>query len=789
MRQKINFGAISIIISALVICFTVSSYIFAWTEPTVAPPGGNVFPPINVSVTGQSKLGDLGIGGGSGQPTYWLSNVGGALRFNSTSPVATRLVIGQDGNVGIGATSPGYKLDVAGSFNATGIYISGTQKNIVWDAKEPAIIAGTTAQYWRGDKTWQTLPSSAISSVFGRTGAVVATSGDYSVAQVTGAAPIASPTFTGVVNVGAGYGFHSTTNDSWLPYTNGYNYLRGTTYAFNGVWYDENNTGYYVDPASTSIFNDLRANALTVNGQNVCQANGTNCPTQSTNADTVDSLHAASFLRKDVSDTIAGGVAVYFNTGNWSGDAGGSQGKIQYHANRFYIDAEPSPAMILQFRKGGTDLSYIDANGVFQGTANYATSAGNADTTDGYHLNQDVRTTAAPTFAEGPYTNSWFRVNGGGGIYWQAYGGGWYMQDGSWLRAYNNVGVYTAGEMQAGTIRGNTQLCIGSSCRTSWPTTDTSAFATHRGEGTNFIDYSRYVYNNGAYSGSGWIEPSDLGVRYANSAGNADTVDGLHASSFLTSETDPQVGTLTNGKWCTSNGSAVNCASDLPIGIAGSGTANYLSKWTTGATLGNSLIYDNGTNIGIGTTSPTKKLDVDGDIKASGKIYAPGAWTYVASVELGADATNISISNIPSGFKMLKIIFKLAGSSTSAKESHIQFNGDVGASSYDWAYFATSGGTVTAPTANRYYGRLGYVGALKSPILWEVGELTITNIASEKKSGTLFYSMYEPGVYSEIGTSQMYWNNSTNEINSFIISLSSGNIKVGSSVIVQGMTY
>jgi hypothetical protein len=40
-------------------------------------------------------------------------------------------------------------------------------------------------------------PAGAISSVFGRTGIVVAGSGDYSVGQVTGAAPLASPTFTG----------------------------------------------------------------------------------------------------------------------------------------------------------------------------------------------------------------------------------------------------------------------------------------------------------------------------------------------------------------------------------------------------------------------------------------------------------------------------------------------------------------------------------------------------------------------------------------------------------------
>lgn len=50
--------------------------------------------------------------------------------------------------------------------------------------------------------------------------------------------------------------FHNS-SDSWFPYTNGWNYFRGNTYAFNGVWYDENNTGYYVDPASTSVFSIL----------------------------------------------------------------------------------------------------------------------------------------------------------------------------------------------------------------------------------------------------------------------------------------------------------------------------------------------------------------------------------------------------------------------------------------------------------------------------------------------------------------------------------------------------
>ncbi|MBU3964744.1 tail fiber domain-containing protein [Patescibacteria group bacterium] len=51
---------------------------------------------------------------------------------------------------------------------------------------------------------------------------------------------------------------------------------------------------------------------------------------------------------------------------------------------------------------------------------------------------------------------------------------------------------------------------------------------------------------------------------------------------------------------------------NMPSGgtLSGSGTANYVSKWTAGTTLGNSQIFDNGTNVGIGTTGPDNKLEV-----------------------------------------------------------------------------------------------------------------------------------------------------------------------------------
>jgi hypothetical protein len=44
--------------------------------------------------------------------------------------------------------------------------------------------------------------------------------------------------------------------------------------------------------------------------------------------------------------------------------------------------------------------------------------------------------------------------------------------------------------------------------------------------------------------------------------------------------------------------------------ISGSGTVNRLAKFTAAGTVGDSQIFDNGANVGIGTTSPSRKLEV-----------------------------------------------------------------------------------------------------------------------------------------------------------------------------------
>jgi hypothetical protein len=45
-------------------------------------------------------------------------------------------------------------------------------------------------------------------------------------------------------------------------------------------------------------------------------------------------------------------------------------------------------------------------------------------------------------------------------------------------------------------------------------------------------------------------------------------------------------------------------------GVSGSGTTNYLPKWTGSTALGNSQIFDNGTSVGIGTATPSASYPV-----------------------------------------------------------------------------------------------------------------------------------------------------------------------------------
>jgi len=81
--------------------------------------------------------------------------------------------------------------------------------------------------------------------------------------------------------------------------------------------------------------------------------------------------------------------------------------------------------------------------------------------------------------------------------------------------------------------------------------------------------------------------------------------------------------------------------------VTGTGTNNYHTKWTSSSSIGNSLIYDNGTNIGIGTSSPNAALEVSGIIRITDgagrlQLYRGGGTVYDYSI--GKESNHLAIS-------------------------------------------------------------------------------------------------------------------------------------------------
>ncbi|MFH2136847.1 MAG: hypothetical protein ABII19_04465, partial [Patescibacteria group bacterium] len=131
------------------------------------------------------------------------------------------------------------------------------------------------------------------------------------------------------------------------------------------------------------------------------------------------------------------------------------------------------------------------------------------------------------------------------------------------------------------------------------------------------------------YGGTGGSDsPTAGGVAYGTGAKYAFTTAGV-AGQFL-----------------QSNGAGAPTWAAIPGGVGGSGTTNYLAKFTAGTAVGNSLIYDNGSsvtvvagNFGIGW-SPIYKLDVNGT------AYLGGDTTIAGGVGISGDIT--AINNTPS---------------------------------------------------------------------------------------------------------------------------------------------
>lgn len=141
-----------------------------------------------------------------------------------------------------------------------------------------------------------------------------------------------------------------------------------------------------------------------------------------------------------------------------------------------------------------------------------------------------------------------------------------------------------------------------------------------------FGDYLDIVAN-GTVLGA----PSISRIMGATSSLYIDSTGGLYLNTKGGTSSTIQIGdTATNGVTlnvsgvirqqnvlvCLQNGT--NCPGSLgSANITGSGASGYLARWTSTSNLGSSVIYDDGTNVGIGTANPTGKLQVAGHLNVT----------------------------------------------------------------------------------------------------------------------------------------------------------------------------
>jgi hypothetical protein len=143
------------------------------------------------------------------------------------------------------------------------------------------------------------------------------------------------------------------------------------------------------------------------------------------------------------------------------------------------------------------------------------------------------------------------------------------------------------------------------------------------------------------YIGDGLGNDSKLSLSDGNIGINTTTpstdfhVNGSVRITGAIYDTNNQAGT--NGQVLTSTGTALDWKSLSEItGVDGTGTANYVAKWSDTDTITDSQIQDDGTTVGVGQApDATAKLAVSGAIKTEAAETSTAAAWKLGNVGLG----------------------------------------------------------------------------------------------------------------------------------------------------------
>ncbi|MCO5280647.1 MAG: hypothetical protein M9931_06270 [Chitinophagales bacterium] len=103
-------------------------------------------------------------------------------------------------------------------------------------------------------------------------------------------------------------------------------------------------------------------------------------------------------------------------------------------------------------------------------------------------------------------------------------------------------------------------------------------------------------------------------------AAGVNGIAGAQGTTGATGDTGPTGATGVAG----ANGLTGATGNTGPGGYCNTAQAGYVAKFTTTDTVCNSIMFENAGNIGVGTTTPTQKLDVSGNTQFSGALMPAG---------------------------------------------------------------------------------------------------------------------------------------------------------------------
>lgn len=545
---------------------------------------------------------------------------GGKTYFRNNG--ADTLMISETGNVGIGTITPTEKLEVSGNIKATQVCI-GTDCRSAWPTTSIAagsvttteILDGTIAtadiadgavslvklggardgtKYLKGDNTWSTFATDAINSVLS----------SFTVDSGT------KPTVTNSDSIVGAFGkVQKTLNDINADYVSKtQNQTITGTLAINSM------TGFITVP--TPLMPNDAVNKSYVDGLLTWIKNGSDIYFNSGKVGIGTNTPLAAL---DITSTTSGFLPPRMNTTQRNAIASATAGLVIYNTetsqHEFFngsiwqsmgaSGSAVSPAgLIGSFPTNACPAGWLEANGAAVSRTTYAglftaigTMYGPGDGTTTFNL-PDYR---------GYFLRGWSHGSG------------------------NDTAAATRTNRGDGIVGDNVGTKQGDAIRNI-----TGALSGVKGATSLAYDWGFQPGNNGAFSVTNNLGTYNTYGGAYNPSGGVGTTANFDASLIVPTSTENRPKNI-NVIYCVSTATVAATT----IASTGSGTTNTIPVWNSTTELGNSPITVSGANVGVGTTSPQAKLDVNGAVKAT-SFVGPGILLQAINLSAADFITNTS---------------------------------------------------------------------------------------------------------------------------------------------------